>query len=178
MLKKILLVVAALVVVLLVVVATRPATYRIERSLVVGAPPETIFGHLADFHRWDAWSPWAKLDPAIKTTFQGRDGAVGASYAWTGNDKVGQGSMTIASASPPGRLVINLEFLAPFKSSCLTTFDLGPDPKGTRVTWIMEGRNDFLGKAMSIFMDMDRMVGGDFERGLAALKRVAEAPPP
>jgi uncharacterized protein YndB with AHSA1/START domain len=175
MLKKILIAAAAALAVLLLAVATRPATFRVERSLVVKAPPDKVYGELADFHRWEGWSPWAKLDPQMKTTYQGAEGLVGASYDWQGNDKVGQGRMTITAAAPPRQLVIRLEFLAPWKSTNQTTFDLAEAPGGTRVAWSMEGRYDFMGKAMSLFMNMDKVVGGDFERGLAALGRVAES---
>jgi hypothetical protein len=114
----------------------------------------------------------------MKTTYEGPDAAVGASYAWSGNDKVGQGRMTITGATPPRRLVIKLEFLAPWKSTNQTTFDLSEEQGGTRVAWIMEGHNDFVGKAMSLAMDMDKMVGPDFEKGLAALRRVSETGAP
>jgi uncharacterized protein YndB with AHSA1/START domain len=177
MLVKILLAVAAVLAVLIGVIVTRPPTFRVERSLLVAAPPDRVYGQIVDFHRWEGWSPWAKLDPQMKTTYQGRDGEVGASYAWLGDDKVGEGRMTITGLTPPRRVVVRLEFLKPWKATNETSFDLAEEPGGTRVAWIMKGENTFMGKAMSLFMDMDRMVGGDFEKGLAALKGLAEAAP-
>jgi uncharacterized protein YndB with AHSA1/START domain len=173
-LKKILLGLVAVVAVLLVVVATRPADYRVERSLVIQAPPDTLFGAVADFHAWDKWSPWAKLDPAMKTDFQGPTGEVGSSYSWTGNDKVGEGRMTITAVQPGRQVKVKLEFLKPWASTTETVFDLFPETGGTRVVWIMRGQNDFVGKAMCLFMDMDKMIGPDFERGLSQLKQGAE----
>jgi uncharacterized protein YndB with AHSA1/START domain len=178
MLKKALLVVAGALVVLAVVIATRPAEFRIERSLVVAAPPERIYPRIADFHGWDAWSPWAKLDPKMKTTFSGKDGEVGAGYAWAGDDKVGEGRMTLTEVAPPRRVAIRLEFLKPFASTNQAVFDLTGEQGGTRVAWIMTGRNDFVGKAFSLLMNMDKMVGSDFEKGLASLKAAAESGSP
>jgi len=175
MLKKVLLVVAALVLVLVAVVATRPGEFRVERSVVVAAPPERVYAQIADFHAWPGWSPWAKLDPAMKADYSGADGQVGAAYHWVGNDKVGEGRMTITELSPPRRLTIRLEFLKPFEATNQTVFDLTPEQGGTRVAWIMSGQNGAVGKLFALFMDMDKTVGGDFERGLAALKAQAEA---
>jgi uncharacterized protein YndB with AHSA1/START domain len=175
MLKKIGLAVVALVAVLVLVVATRPGEYRVERSAVVAAPAEALFGAVADFHRWDAWSPWARLDPAMKTEYGGAPGAIGSTYYWLGNDKVGEGRMTVLAVAPPRRVEVKLEFLKPWASTNLTTFDLAPEGAGTKVTWAMSGKLDFLGKAMTLFMEMDKAIGPDFERGLAALKAGAEA---
>src|SRR4051812_21073724 len=175
MLKKIGLALAALVVVLALVVATRPATYRVTRSAEIAAPPALAYAQVADFHRWEAWSPWAKLDPDMQTSFSGQDGAAGASYRWRGNDKVGEGRMTIVEARPPGMLAIRLEFLKPWTSTSSTRFDFAPTGSGTRVTWTLDGNNDFLGKAFSLVSDLDTMIGGDFDRGLSSLKTVAES---
>jgi len=172
--KKILVVVAALIAVLLATVATRPAGYEVERSATVAAPPEVVYGQVSDFGRWAEWSPWAKLDPSMKTTLSGTPASVGHGYAWTGNDKVGQGRMTITEAAPGSRVAIKLEFLKPFASTSPTTFTLAPDGAGTRVTWKMTGTNDFMGKAFSLFMDFEKMIGGDFDKGLAQLKAVSE----
>jgi hypothetical protein len=174
MAKKILIGVIGLIAVLLIVVATRPSTFRVERSITVAAPPETVFAQVNDFHAWDAWSPWAKLDPQMKTTYEGPAAGTGASYAWAGNDKVGEGRMAIESSERPSRIDIKLVFLKPWAATNTTVFMFAPAPEGTKVTWAMEGHNDFMGKAASLFMNMDAMVGGDFERGLAALKAVAE----
>lgn len=174
MLKKALAVVVVLLVVLVAVVATRPATYRVERSLVIEESPRVLFDMVADFHKWAHWSPWAKLDPAMKTTYAGTPGQVGSSYHWVGNDKVGEGRMTIVEVRPPLQAKVKLEFLEPWASTNETVFDLYAESGGTRVVWIMRGELDFVGKAMSLFMDMDKAIGPDFERGLAALKSGAE----
>src|SRR5207253_1313324 len=156
-------------------VATRPATSRVSRAIAISAPPAVVYAQVADFHRWDAWSPWAKLDPTMKTTFAGPVAAPGSSYAWLGNDKVGEGKMTIVEARPGEMLRIKLEFLKPFASTNSSTFTFAPKGGGTDVTWTMEGHNGFAGKAFSVFMNMDKMIGNDFEKGLAQLKAVAEA---
>jgi len=175
MVKKVLLAVAALLLILVAVVATRPARFRVERSLVMAAPPDALYAQVADFRRWEGWSPWAKLDPAMKTTYTGTPGEVGATYAWAGDDKVGEGRMTILELHPPGQVKVKLEFLKPFQATNETTFDLTAEPGGTRVVWSMRGENGFIGKAMSLVMDMDRMVGADFEKGLAQLQRAGQA---
>lgn len=174
MLKKVLVAVVVLVAALLAVVATRPGSFRVERSLVVGAAPPALYAAVADFHQWDAWSPWARLDPAMKTTFEGTTGQVGSSYAWAGNDKVGEGRMTVTEVRPPTQVKIRLEFLKPWPSTSETTFDLYPETGGTRVVWTMRGDLDLMGKAMSLFMDMDKAIGPDFERGLASLRQGVE----
>ena len=178
MLKKVLVAVVVLVAALVALVATRPATFRVERSLVIAAPPAALFERVADFHRWDAWSPWARLDPAMKTTYEGAPAEVGSSYGWSGNDKVGEGRMTLTEVRPPAQAKVRLEFLKPWHSVAETVFDLYPETGGTRVVWTMHGENDFLGKAMCLVMDMDKAVGPDFERGLAQLKADAEAAAP
>jgi hypothetical protein len=175
MLKKIGIAAAVLVVALAVLIATRPATYRISRSATIAAPAAVAYAQVADFHRWDAWSPWAKLDPGMQTSYAGTDGAVGSTYEWKGNDKVGEGRMTISEARPPASIAIRLEFLKPWKSTSSTRFELAPVASGTRITWTMDGENDFMGKAFSVFTDLDKMIGSDFERGLANLKTVAES---
>jgi hypothetical protein len=175
MLKKVLLAVVVLVVVLVAVVATRPARFRVERSVVIEESPRVLFDFVADFHKWDYWSPWAKLDPAMKTTFEGTPSLVGSRYTWAGNDKVGEGRMTVTEIHPPMQVKVELEFLKPWKSTSQTIFDLYAESGGTRVVWIMQGENDFVGKAMGLVMDMDKMIGPDFERGLAQLKAGAES---
>jgi len=173
--KRILLVLAAAIVLFLGYAATRPDTFHVERSASIAAPPAAVYPHLVDFHRWLAWSPWEKLDPAMKREFGGPEGAVGATYAWEGNSDVGKGKMTLTESEAPSRLAIRLEFLEPFASTSVARFALAPEGEGTRVTWSMDGDQNFLGKVMCIFIDMDKMVGGDFEKGLAGLKEVSEA---
>jgi uncharacterized protein YndB with AHSA1/START domain len=173
--KKVLIGLAVLVLAFLGFVASRPADFRIERQISVAAPAGTVFPLVADFHRWAEWSPWEKLDPQMKRTLSGSPAGTGAAYHWVGNDQVGEGQMTITEASAASRIVIKLEFLKPFPSTSTTTFTFETAGKDTRVVWTMTGTNDFMGKAFCVFMDMDKMVGGDFERGLGALKRLAEA---
>ena len=175
MLGKVLVAVAAVVAILAIAVATRPAQYRVERSAVVAAPPAVVYAQIADFHRWEGWSPWARLDPAMKTDYQGPASGKGASYHWAGNAKVGEGRMTITGEKPGEEVAIRLEFLKPWAQVSTTTFALAPEGSGTRVTWTMYGDSDLVGKAMSLVKDFDKMVGPDFERGLSALKALAEA---
>ena len=175
MLKKVLIGAAVVVLLFLAVVATRPSSYKVTRSAQVSAPPQTVWTQVADFHRWDAWSPWAKLDPAMKTTYHGPSAAPGSIYEWTGNDKAGEGRMTIVAARPGESVVIKLEFLRPFASQSDTTFTFAPRGGGTEVTWAMAGNNNFVGKVFCLFIDMDKMIGNDFEKGLLQLKTVAEA---
>jgi hypothetical protein len=175
MLRKLLIGLAALIVVLLVAIAIRPSTYRVERTTRVAAPPDVVFALVNDFHAWDRWSPWAHLDPSMKTTFGGPASGVGATYAWTGNDKVGEGNMRITESRPPQKVDIRLEFVKPMASVNQTGFTFRPDGAGTRVDWAVTGPLDFMGKGMDLFVGMDRMIGGDFEKGLASMRREAEA---
>ncbi|HUM11980.1 MAG TPA: SRPBCC family protein [Myxococcaceae bacterium] len=175
MLRKVLIGLAALVVVLLVVIATRPSTYRVERSTRIAAPPEVVFGLVNDFHAWDRWSPWAKLDPEMKTTYGGPTSGAGASYAWTGNSKVGEGKMRITESRPAQKVDIRLEFIKPMAGISQTEFSFRPESGGTQVSWVMTGTNDFMGKAFSLVADMDAMIGKDFEKGLGAMRAEAEA---
>jgi len=172
--KRFLMFLLIVVVALVLFVATRPASFRVERAISINAPAEAVYAQLEDFHNWPAWSPWEHLDPAMKRSMSGSASGAGAVYEWTGNDKVGQGRMTITGAKPGQEIVIQLEFLKPFQATNVATFSLSPEATGTHVLWAMEGRNNFVAKAMCIFMPMDKMVGGDFERGLASLKQVAE----
>ena len=178
MARKILLGVAALIVVLVIVTLMQPSTYRVERSITTNAPPENAFAQVNDFHLWNAWSPWEKMDPAMKKTFEGPSTGTGSKYAWAGNDQVGEGRMTIEKSEKPSKIDIKLEFLKPFESTSKTTFTFAPAGAGSKVTWAMEGENNFVGKFFCIFMNMDKMIGADFEKGLAAMKTAAEAVPP
>ena len=174
-LKKVALVFAALLVIFLIVVALQPADYKITRSATISAPPSAVFAQVNDFHKWEAWSPWAKLDPSVKNTFEGSPAGKGAIFKWVGNDKVGEGQMTVTDSKPDEQILIDLHFIKPFESSCLTEFTFKPDGDKTNVTWTMSGHNGFISKAFCLFMNMDKMVGGDFEKGLASMKTVAEA---
>jgi hypothetical protein len=174
MARKILIGVAAAIALLVIAILTRPATYHIERSATMSAPPETAFAQVNDFRAWNAWSPWEKLDPQMKKTFDGPPSGVGAKYAWVGNKEVGEGRMTIEKSDKPSTVGIKLEFLTPFESTSQTTFTFAPAAGGSKVTWAMDGENNFVSKAMSLVMDMDKLIGPDFERGLAAMKTAAE----
>ena len=178
MVAKLLLALAVIVVVLMIVVATRPAQFHIERSLTMAAPPGPVFALVNDLHAWTAWSPWEKLDPRMERTHSGSPAGVGARYAWKSESgKVGQGRMTIERSEPPSRVGVKLEFIKPFAATNEVTFILAPIPEGTRVTWAMDGHNGFMAKAFALVMDMDKLVGSDFERGLGNLKRAVEAAP-
>jgi len=176
MLGKLLLGLAIVVVVLAIVVATRPSTFHVERSIVITASPESVFAQVNDFHSWAAWSPWEKLDPTMEKTFSGPSAGAGATYVWkSDNGKVGQGRMTIERSDLPSSVSVKLEFIKPFIATNTVTFTLIPVATQTRTTWAMDGHNGLLGKLFHLVMNMDKMVGGDFERGLAALKSVTEA---
>ena len=178
MMGKILLGLVVVVVAFVVVVATRPSGFHIERSLAVVASPEAVFAQVNDLHAWAAWSPWEKLDPKMVRTHSGAPAGVGAAYAWKSQDgKVGQGRMTIEKSERPSLVVVRLQFIEPFAATNMVTFSIDPIASGSKVTWAMDGHNGFLGKMFHLVMNMDKVVGGDFERGLANLKTVAESAP-
>ena len=161
---------------LLVYAAMQPDDFRLERKATIMAPPERIFAHIADFRRWGAWSPWEKKDPAMKRHFSGPASGKGTAYAWEGNKDVGSGRMEITEDTPPTRVVIRLDFLKPFEATNTAEFSLQPQGEATTVTWAMYGKADFFSKVMCVFTSMDKLVGPDFEAGLANLKAVAEKP--
>ncbi len=174
MLKRILLVVVAVVALFALYVATRPSAYRVERTVLVKAEPDKVFPLVVIFRRWDQWSPWAKLDPNMKVEFGGPKGGYGSTYAWKGNEKVGEGKMTMTGALPNQLVAIKLDFVKPWEQTADIRFDFKPEADGTRITWIMSGKYDFVGKLFAVFMDMDKTVGPDLEKGLAALKTIGE----
>lgn len=176
MLKKIAVVVLVVVAGFLAFVASRPGSFRVERSTSVAAPPERIYPLVADLRRMDEWSPWNKLDPSMKKQFSGDPAQPGAGYAWAGNDEVGEGRMTILEVSPPSRVTFRLEFLKPYQSVATTGFRLVPEGSATRVSWDMEGKLSFMEKLVGVFMDMDAMIAKDFDAGLAGIKAIAEKP--
>jgi len=177
MLKTILIIVAVVVVLFVIVVALQPADFRVSRSSTMSAPPAAVFAQVNDFHNWDAWSPWAKLDPAAKNSFEGAAAGTGAIFRWAGNKEVGEGSMTITESRPGDLIRIKLEFLKPFASTCAVEFTFKPEGDQTAVSWSMSGKNNFMAKAAGLFMNCDKMVGGQFEKGLASMKSVVEAAP-
>jgi uncharacterized protein YndB with AHSA1/START domain len=158
----------------LIFAATQPDTFRVQRATTIKAPPERVFPLINDFQRWDAWSPWEKKDPAMKRTFGTATGGKGAVYGWEGNKDVGQGRMEIAESVAPSNVTIKLDFVEPWESHNIVEFTLQPQGETTNITWAMHGPMPYVSKLMSIFMDMDRMIGKDFEAGLANLKAVAE----
>lgn len=174
MLLKTVAVFALLVVVFLVVALLQPSTYRVVRTATIAAPAAVVFAQVNDFHAWSAWSPWEHLDPAMKKTFGGAPAGAGATYAWAGNSKAGEGTMAITESRPNERIKIDLEFIKPFAAQNGTEFAFSEDHGQTGVSWSMTGSKNLVMKAMGLFMSMDKMIGGDFERGLANLKAVAE----
>src|SRR5687767_14119596 len=156
------------------VVVMQPAAFRIVRSATVSAPPAEVFAQVNDFHRWRAWSPWENIDPALKRTYEGAEAGAGAIYAWAGNSQVGEGRMTITDSRPYDLIRFKLEFLKPFKATNTAEFAFKPEGNLTAVTWSMSGRNNFMGKAFCVFVNMDKMIGRDFEKGLANMKGVVE----
>jgi hypothetical protein len=174
MFKIIALVVVGLIVSLLVFAATKPDTFGVQRSASIKAPPEKIFPLINDFHSWGAWSPYEKLDPAMKRTYSGAASGKGSVYEWEGNGKAGMGRMEIADTSPPSKVMLILDFVKPFEAHNTVDFTLEPTGDSTNVTWAMHGRSPYLAKVMHVFFDMDSMVGKDFETGLANLKTIAE----
>lgn len=173
MIKKILLGLAVAVVALAGFISTRPAAFSVQRSATIQAPADIPFAMVNDFHRWAVWSPWEKLDPAMTRTFTGADTGLDAMYEWDGTE-VGAGRMTILESKPAERIRIRLEFLRPFEAQNTTTFTFTPEGSGVTVSWRMEGRNGFIVKAFSLFVNMDQEIGKDFEAGLANLKAAAE----
>ena len=174
MLKIIGIVVAVLLAAILIFAATKPDTFRVQRAASIKASPEKIFAILNDFQKWGSWSPWEKKDPAMKRTFGAITSGRGATYAWEGNKDVGQGSMEIAESVPPSRLAIKLDFLKPFEAHNLVEFRLEPKGDMTNITWSMQGDTPYFAKIIHVFINMDSMVGKDFEAGLANLKAVVE----
>jgi hypothetical protein len=164
----------AVVIVFLLIVATRPAEFAITRSATMSAPSAAVFEQVNDFHRWRAWSPWENIDPDLKRTYEGPPAGVGTVYSWAGNKKVGEGRMTLTESRPGDLVRIRLEFLKPFKATNTTEFSFRPLGDKTQVTWTMTGRNGFVGRLFCMFMNMDKMVGRDFEKGLAAMKSLVE----
>ena len=166
---------AAVLAVLALVIATRPAAFRVQRTATIAAPAEVVYAQLDDLHRWGQWNPFEKSDPSTRLTFSGPARGVGSSYHFAGK-QMGEGRMTIAELAPNQRVAIRAEFIKPMAATHRIEFTLQPAANGAvSLTWAMSGRNGFLGKAVSLFVDMDRMVGGEFEKGLADLKRISEA---
>ena len=176
MLKIALISLAVLVVIFLIVAAMQPSDFRITRSAIFAAPATVVFEQVNDFHKWNAWSPWAKMDPDAKNTFEGPPAGIGSGFRWAGNNKVGEGHMTITDSTPDSRIAIRLEFIKPFAAVNTTEFTFKPEGDQTAVTWTMSGKNSFMAKAVTLVMNCDKMVGGQFEQGLANLRPIVETP--
>lgn len=174
MLKTIALATAVLIAGVLLYAATRPDSFRVERSTRIEAPAEKIFSLVNDLRAWNGWSPYDAKDPAMQRTFSGAASGPGAVYAWNGNRDVGQGRMEILAATPPSQVTVRLDFIQPFQARNTAEFTLRPDGTGTYITWALHGPSPYISKLMGLVFNLDRMVGKDFEVGLANLKRVAE----
>jgi len=174
MVKKVLLGFVAAIALLLVFAATRPDSFRVERSITIKAAPAKVYALLNDFHNFPSWSPWQDLDPAMKVTHGGAASGQGAIYEWVGNSAVGAGRMEILKAQPDASITVKLDFLQPFEAHNTAEYTLANSTDGTTVTWAMYGPSPYVSKVMGIFVSMDSMIGKDFERGLAKLKAVAE----
>jgi hypothetical protein len=175
MLRKISLGLAGALIVLVIFVATRPDTFHLERSTRINAPADVVFAQVNDFKNWDAWSPWAKLDPNMTKTLGGAPSGVGATYAWSGNKEVGEGHMAIIDSKPNERIAVKLEFVKPFAGTNVATFTFVPQGSATNVTWAMDGARNFLGKAIGLLVSVDAFLGPQFEQGLAQMKTASEA---
>ncbi len=159
---------------ILVLAATKPGTLRVQRSISIKAPAEGIFPLISDFHQWLTWSPYEQKDPAMKRTYGGAERGKGAAYAWDGDKNVGSGRMEILEASAPQKIVIKLDFFTPFEGHNTAEFTMLPQGDGTRVTWLMHGPANFMSRLIQVFMNLDNMIGKDFEAGLANLKKLTE----
>jgi hypothetical protein len=178
MIKKLLLGLAAVIVLILIVAAFRPDEFRVKRSAKLPASPMALFAHVNDHHKFAVWNPWMKLDPAVKNTYSGPESGIGAVCSWEGNSNVGAGTATIIE-SKPGELVrMRMDWLKPMEGTSTVDFTFKPEGDQTLVTWDIYGRNNYVGKLMSLFIDCDKMCGDQFEKGLESLGEVAAATPP
>ena len=158
----------------LILAATKPTTLRVQRSVSINAPPELIFSLISDFHQWVTWSPYEQKDPAMKRTYSGTERGRGAVYAWDGDKNVGSGRMEILDVSAPSKIVIKLDFFKPFEGHNTAEFTMLPQGDGTHVTWLMHGPANFMSRLIQVFMNLDNLIGKDFEAGLANLKTITE----
>lgn len=172
-----LIVIVLAIVLLLAIAASRPDQFRIERSATIQASPERIFPLINDLHRWQAWSPYEKKDPAMERTYEGPSSGAGAAYGWNGNKNIGSGRMEISQSVPSSRVNLKLDFFTPFKASNTAEFVLEPQGDATRVIWAMQGQANFMSKLMGLVFNFDKMVGKDFEDGLVNLRTLSEGTP-
>ena len=177
MIKKLLLGLVAVIAIILIVATFQSDDMNVTRSATFTAPPEAAFKVVNDFRQWDAWSPWSKLDPAMKKTLEGPPEGKGAIYRWSGNNEVGEGSTTLVESKPNEMVAMKLEFVRPFAGTSDVQFTFAPEGTGTKVTWAMQSKKPFLGKVMGLFMDCEKMCGDQFNEGLTNLKKIVEAAP-
>jgi hypothetical protein len=176
MLKIILIAIPTIIVVSLIIVATRPSNYRVARSIVIAAPQDAVFPHMNELKKWEAWNPWGKADPNIKLTYGGPASGVGANYSWAGNKEAGEGHATITESRPGESVKYKMEFFKPMSGSSEMDFILKPQGNQTEVTMTVTGEKNFMAKAFCLFVSMDKMIGGKFEKALADLKAIVESP--
>ena len=174
MLRKIVLASAVAIAVLLIFITWQPSDFRIARSIKISAPPATVFEQVNDFQKWQAWNPWGKIDPAMKVSYEGAPSGAGAGYRWSGNNEVGEGRMTIVESRPSELIRVRLEFFRPFAATNTAEFSFKPEASQTATTWSMFGEKNFMAKAIHLFVSMDRMIGDQFDKGLADLKAASE----
>jgi uncharacterized protein YndB with AHSA1/START domain len=167
-------VLAIVIAVVLILAAAKPNTFSVQRGATMKAPPEKIFSLINDFHQWGNWSPWENRDPAMTRSFSGAQSGRGAVYAWEGNKNVGSGRMEILDASASSKIIIKLDFLKPFEAHNTAEFTMLPQGDATNVTWVMHGPAPFMSRMMQVFMNIDKLIGKDFEIGLANLKGLTE----
>lgn len=177
MIKKIILGLLALIAAVCVIAATRPDDMHVTRSATIAAPTEAVFKVVNDFRQWDSWSPWSKLDPAMKKTLEGPPEGVGAIYHWSGNNEVGEGTTTLVESKPSEKVGMRIDMVRPMAGTSDVQFTFAPEGTGTKVTWAMQGKVPFIGKIFGLFMDCDKMCGDQFNEGLANLKKVVESAP-
>ncbi len=175
MLKKILIVLGVLAAVFVIVVTRQSNEFHISRSAEIKAAPAVVFEYVNNLRRSTSWSPWTELDPNMQQTYEGPEAGIGAVYKWSGNKEVGEGMMTITKSRHPESVESHLQFFKPFKAENTTLFTLAPKGEATLITWIMNGKKNFISKAMGMFMNCDKMVGDQFEKGLANLKTMVES---
>jgi uncharacterized protein YndB with AHSA1/START domain len=168
--------IAVLILIVIAIAMSKPADFRIQRSAVIQAPASRIFAHINDFVAWRAWSPWEKKDPVMQRELSPATSGKGATYEWRGDKNVGHGRMTILESIPDSRILIQLDFISPFEAHNQAEFLLTPEGTGTKVNWAMTGKSNFISRIMCVFFDMEKMVGPDFEAGLAELKRLSKQP--
>jgi uncharacterized protein YndB with AHSA1/START domain len=175
MLKRVFIILATIIVILCIVIAMQPADFRVARSATIAAPVGAVFAQVNDLHKWREWSPWAKRDPNAKNSYEGPVAGVGAAFMWSGNSEVGEGKMTIIESRKNEKVVFRLEFEKPFEATSNAEFTFKESAGQTQVTWAMTGKNNFIGKAISLVMNCDKMIGKDFEKGLAQLDAATAA---